>query len=303
MDATSPRERLIAFRRRQPRTPPLRRAVIRVRGLDFAMWRSPDVGGTKPILCINGGMLYGHDILWPALAPLAVHRQVILYDQRGRGESEAPPGPHAARIEHDAGDVRALREALGISRWDLLGHSWGGGIALLAAAADPQGTRRLVLVDSVGATSAWMSGLHERALSRLSDAPRATLAALSPDALHQPDPGLHAAYSRAFYPAWFADQQFAQGFTPPVAVSPTGAAVVARLRREGYDWRPEASGLAAAALVLHGEQDPLPPDEARKLISLIPHARLALIPDCGHMPFWEAPESFFPLVESFLAAD
>lgn len=303
MTPPSARERLLAFRRTQPRTPHLEQVTVRARGLEFAVWRSPGVGEATPLLCINGGLLYGHDILWPALAPLAQRRQLILYDQRGRGQSEAPPGPLAARIEHDAGDVRAIREALGIDRSDVLGHSWGGGIALLGAAADPGGTRRLVLADSVGPTSGWLEGLHERALARLPLEPRSTLAALSPQNLHEPDPARHSAYARAFYPAWFADQTFAQGFTPPLAGSRTGAAVAARLRREGYDWRPQASAVVAPALVLHGMLDVLPPDEARRLISLLPNAKLEVFPDCGHMPFWEAPAPFFARVESFLTAD
>lgn len=248
-------------------------------------------------------MLFGHDTLWPALAPLAQHRQVILYDQRGRGESEAPPGAAAARIEHDAGDVRAIRESLDFPRWDVLGHSWGGGIAMLAASLDNEATRRLVLVDAVGATSAWMEGLHERALARLPEERRVTLAALDPSSLRDPSPSVHATYSRAFYPAWFADQAFAQGFAPPAANSPTGAAVVSRLRREGYDWREPVRAVVTPTLVLHGELDPLPPTEARHLAALIANARLALVPDCGHMPFWEAPETFFTQVESFLTAE
>jgi len=76
-------------------------------------------------------MLYDHSMLWPALSPLAEHRQVILYDQRGRGASSAPTDPSAASIEDDALDVAAIRRALGIRKWDVLGHSWGGGIAML----------------------------------------------------------------------------------------------------------------------------------------------------------------------------
>ena len=41
---------------------------------------------------------------------------------------------------------------------------------------------------------------------------------------------------------------------------------------------------------------------AHELSALLPHARLTLIPDAGHMPFWEAPERFFSVVSDFLAA-
>lgn len=303
MTTPSSRDRFIDFRRRQLRAPELERRTIRARGLNFAVWISPDVPGRAPLLVVNGGMLYGHDLLWPAMSPLAAGRQVILYDQRGRGESGVPPGAGASRIEHDAGDIPALREALGILRWDLLGHSWGGGIAMLAAERDPGGTRRLVLVDSVGPTSAWIDGLHERGLARMGGTQHAALEPLDPMALRNPDPGFHSTYSRAFYPAWFGDPQFAQGFTPPRASSATGTAISARLRREGYDWSELIRAIKAPALVIHGDLDPLPADEAVRLAGLIEGARLELVHGSGHMPFWEAPEAFFALVESFLTND
>jgi proline iminopeptidase len=259
------------------------------------------VPGRTPLVCLNGGLLYGHDLLWPALSPLAADRQLVLYDQRGRGESPPPPGPAASRIEHDAGDVRALREALGIPQWSLLGHSWGGGIAMLAAERDLEGTAGLVLVDSVGATSAWLEGQHATALARLDPVRRSALEPLDPADLHLPDPGLHSTYSRAFYAAWFVDQEFAQGFTPPRTISQTGSAIAARLRRDGYDWSAILSAIEAPTLVLHGESDPLPVAEAQQLAALIPGARLAVIPSAGHMPFWEAPDAFFDHVTAFLA--
>src|SRR5690349_3152251 len=132
------RDRFVAFRRSLPRTPPLERQTVRSRGLAFAVFTTPPVDDpdATPLLCINGGMLYDHSMLWPALSPLAQRRQVILYDQRGRGQSEPPQDPANASIEDDATDIGALRRALGIRRWDVLGHSWGGGIALLATSLD-----------------------------------------------------------------------------------------------------------------------------------------------------------------------
>ncbi len=294
------RERFLEFRRSLPRPPHVERTNVRARDLTFAVFSTARVPDEVPLLCINGGMLYGHRLLWPALSPLAVGRQVILYDQRGRGSSEAPVDPRSASIEHDAADVEALRLAIGIRQWDVLGHSWGGGIALLAAGLDRAGTRNLVLVDSVGPTSAWIPGLHESALARLDTTMRAALQQQDPLALHRADAAVHAAYSRALYPAWFAERQLAQMFTPPRSVSLTGAAVAARLRREGYDWSGPTRAIQARALVLHGEGDLLPVTVAHDLAALIPRSRLELIPDCGHMPFWESPQLFFRVVESFL---
>ena len=283
----SARDRFLAFRRTAPRAPHLEPVTVTARGLEFAVFRTPEVAGATPMVCINGGMVYSHILLWPALSPLAARRQLILYDQRGRGHSQAPPGARAARIEHDALDLRALREALGLAHWDVLGHSWGGAIAMLGAAEDPEGVRNLVLVDAVGLTPEWLTALHEVALSRLTGDARARLAAFDPTLLHDPEPGRQAEYNRALYPAWFHDGELGSMFSPP--------------RREGFDWRDAAARIRARTLLVHGESDMIPVSQAERTAATIAGAQLRLIPDAGHMPFWEQPEIFFTVVEEFLA--
>jgi proline iminopeptidase len=301
---TTPRDAFLAFRKALPRAPRLTRSTVRVRGLDLAVFTTPDVGDAPPLLCVNGGVIFDHHLLWPALSPLAARRRLVLYDQRGRGASQAPPGPQAARIEHDAGDIPALREALGIARWDVLGHSWGGGLAALGAARDPGGVRRLVLVDAVGPTSSWMERLQPDGVARLgAHTPAgARLAAFGPDDLANPDPEVQTAWANALYAAWFADRELAATFTPPRSTSRTGAAVAARLRRDGYDWREALGALRVPTLVIHGEDDLLPVTVAEQLARAIHDSELALVPATGHMPFWEAPAPFFARVEQFLGA-
>ena len=298
---SSSADRLAAFRRARGRPPRRDRRTVIARGLAFAVWTTPAVAGAVPLACVNGGLIFDHASLWPSFAPLAERRQLVFYDQRGRGASEPPPGPRAARIEHDAGDLGALREALGIAQWDVLGHSWGGGIAALGAALDQAGTHRVVLVDAVAPTGWWLPTLHQAAIGRLVGAERGSLAALDPAALAEPDPAAHSAYARAFAPAWFADPTLAALFTPPATAGMTGPAVVARLRRDGYDWRDRLRALDRPSLVIHGEQDLLPMRVARELVAILPQATLAVIPGTGHMPFWERPELFFPEVERFLS--
>jgi pimeloyl-ACP methyl ester carboxylesterase len=313
---TSAADRYLAFRAAQGRPPQLARHAVRARGLDFAVWTSPPVPGAVPLCCVNGGLLFDHKALWPTLAPLAAGRQLVLYDQRGRGASGAPPGVRAARIEHDGGDLAALRAAVAplLARdadapWDVLGHSWGGGIAMLGAAADARGVRRLVLVDPVGVVGDWLPGLHAAALARLAargdGAAHDALAAFDPATLGEADPAGHAAYARAFYPAWFADGDLARLLAPPRAASVTGAAVAARLRRDGYDWRPALGALRAPTLVVHGEADALDVAVARATVAWLGRqapADLVVLPGAGHMPFWEAPAAFFAAVETFLDA-
>jgi proline iminopeptidase len=295
------RDDFLAFRRSLGPTPRLERMTVRVRGLDFAVWTSPPVGREPPVLLVNGGLIYDHALLWPSLSPLAKQRQVIVYDQRGRGETPAPADPAAARITDDAADIGALRRALGIRQWNVLGHSYGGLIAMLGVVQDLAGTRCLVTVDAVGPTSAWMPELQSNALARASAEDSAILERTYP-LLGTPDTEIHSAQSRAAYPSWFADPAFGSYFTPPVSTSTTGAAIAAHLRREGYDFREPLRALSAPTLVIHGERDALPAAVALELSELLPRARHVLLPDAGHMPFWEAPERFFTLVGDFLDA-
>jgi proline iminopeptidase len=301
-DSSPALERFKAFKATLPRTPRLTASRVKARGLEFAVWSSPPVAGALPLLCVNGGMIYSHNLLWPGLAALAHTRQVILYDQRGRGASQVPPAPAASRMEFDAGDIPALRDALGIARWDLLGHSWGGGIAMLAAARDLTGVRRLVLASAVGCTGAWIPALHPDAVARLDGPERHLLASLDPTDLLAGDPDIHAEYSRALYPAYFADRALGRMFAPPRERSVTGAAVAARMRREGYDLRSEIAAIRAATLLIHGRDDVLPASLAVETAGVIPHASVHVVADAGHMPFFEQPAEFFGTVTAFLDA-
>ena len=295
-------ERFAAMRRAYPPPPHLTPGTVEARGLSFAVYRSPPVPGTIPLLCINGGVVYDHRLLWPALSPLAEKRQLILYDQRGRGKSAPPPGVRAARVEHDALDVGALRKALDVPLWDVLGHSWGGGLALLAVADDRAATRRLVTVDAVGPTSDWRADFERDALARLDDAQRARLS-VAIGALERDDNvAALSEYNRAIYPAWFAEPELGALLQPPRATSETGYGVHRRMRTDGYDWRERLAGLDVPTLLVHGDADLIPPTQAERWAELLPQSRVARIANAGHNPFWEQPAVFFPLVDAFLTA-
>lgn len=295
------RDAFVAFRRTVPRPPPLARQAVDSRGIAFAVWTTPRVEGTTPLLCVNGGLLYSHRLLWPALSPLAEGRQLVFFDQRGRGESSPPSAPQDASIEEDAADIAGIRQALGIRSWDIIGHSWGGAIALLGAELDAPCTRRIITVDAPGPTSDWLPELETQAQARLGATDRAILGRITPEQLATPDPDVHSAYSRAIYPAWFASPELARFFAVPRATSVTGAAVAARLRGGPYDWRPRLRALRNPTLVIHGELDVMPVRVAHDLVSVLPNAELAVIPGSGHMPFWEAPALFFARCASFLS--
>lgn len=294
-----------AYRRTLPPPAPLARTTRRLRGLTFACYHTAPVAGAPPLVCTNGGLIYDHRLLWPALSPLAEHRQLWCWDQRGRGRTPAPPGAHAARFTHDIGDLAALLDRLASDTGqpvDAFGHSWGAGLTLAAAAQVPHAVRRVVLANCVGPTGAWRPALLANARARLDAVRRAqfddALAVLE----HDTSIAAHSAYSRALYPAWFHDPVFADVFQPPVATSDTGAAIATQLYRDGYDVTDLVRGFDRPALFVLGATDALPPSEGRAMAALVRQPHEVTLAACGHLPFWERPQPFFETVEHFLQA-
>jgi proline iminopeptidase len=128
------------------------------------------------------------------------------------------------------------------------------------------------------------------------------------------DPG-NADACRAFYVLWFrpffadpADMTKTRGdfcAGSPEALRNAGLAVgrhtVASLG--DFDWRDSLERVSAPVLVLHGSRDPIPVSAAKEWAAAFPNARLLLLEGVGHFPYVEAPESFFPAVDAFLAGD
>lgn len=102
-------------------------------------------GGDPPIVMLPGLSANAHSFDGLAAAGLSPRFRTIALDLRGRGESDKPDTGYA--LEDHAADVLALLDHLGIARATILGHSFGGLLAIYLAAKHPQRVARLVLID------------------------------------------------------------------------------------------------------------------------------------------------------------
>jgi pimeloyl-ACP methyl ester carboxylesterase len=104
-----------------------------------------DWGGEGvPLLLLHG--LASNARIWDLTAPLLTpHFRVVALDQRGHGQSDKPDGDYS--FAEVTGDLAELLPALGLDRPVIVGHSWGGNVALQFAADHPGSVRALVLVD------------------------------------------------------------------------------------------------------------------------------------------------------------
>ena len=102
------------------------------------------LGAGRPLVCLPGGPGRASEYLGD-LGGLPGSRQLVQADTRGTGAS-ASADPSTYRCDRLVADVEALRAHLGLERFDLLGHSAAGDLALLYAAAHPGRIDHLILL-------------------------------------------------------------------------------------------------------------------------------------------------------------
>jgi len=244
--------------------------------------------GEGPPLLLVQGVGLGRWGWGPCVDLLAARFEVVVYDNRGIGESDAPPGPYTvAMLAEDA--VQVLDEA-GVDRAHVLGASLGGMVAQHVAVEHPERVDHLVLACTTpGGSDAFP--VPEPTMRLLAEAPsldretaitlftRNALAPGAPEALVQQIVGLR--------------------LENPQDVAAWGAQIAAGA---GFDGSSRLGEIRASTLVLHGSADNVVDvRSAALLVERIPGARSQVFQGLGHMFWWDAPELFARTVEDFLS--
>ncbi len=258
------------------------------------------VGSGPATVVLHGGPGAHHDYLLPGFDALATGRTLIYYDQRGGGRSavarEVPVG-----WREQVADLEALRQLWGMERLTIAGYSWGGLLSLLYATEHPERVERLALVSPAPAWRAARAEF-ERRLSARTMAPALVeaRAALRASGLRERDP---ESYQRRVFElsvaGYFHDPGKVDGLTPFRVTGRTQQEVWESLG--DYDLRPALARLRPPAIVLHGDDDPIPAESARAIADAI-GAPFHLLADSGHVPYVEAFEEFRRLLDEFLPA-
>lgn len=277
-------------------------------------WASYGPVGAPRILVLHGGPGADHRYLLPQLLRLAERRDVLFYDQRGGGQSTVlttDRTPITWRTQVD--DLACLiAELWGEMPPVIVGYSWGGLLAMLYTIEAAQNASahvvpaRLVLIDPAGVTRQYRAAF-ETEFARRQSAPAITTAraTLSASGLRERDP--EAFRQRAFelsVAGYFADPARARNLTPFRVTGRVQQSVWESLG--DYDLvQPLAAARARTsgrALVVHGRQDPIPLASSEAAATAL-GGTLAVLEDCGHVPYVEQPERLFEVVEPFLDGD
>jgi len=261
------------------------------------------LGAGDPIVVVHGGPMLEHGYLLPHLSALAESHELIFYDQRvsGRSAPEVPDG--AMRMTDLVADLEALRAAKGHDQIHVMGHSFGGRIAIEYALAHPVRVRSLLLLDPMPPSTALWE--EEEAALALSDEVRAKITKIvTSDAYTSGGRVAYTELMRLVFEVQFHDKSLVSDldFYRPAdleARSERYAGLLPDLK--DFDLLPKLAGLQARTLVIYGAAEPAAKISGPSLDEAIPDSTLVLIDESGHFPMVEQPEVFMKTVREFLA--
>jgi proline iminopeptidase len=248
------------------------------------------------------------------LDPLAEGRTLLFFDPRSRGRSSVVPDRQLS-LEADVADLEAVRRYFGLRRVALLGTSYHAAITALYALDNPERVTRLLLVCPITPRrpGEWLQELPSPEVLIYPPGIR-SLEEMRRAGLDQSDPV-------AFCRAWFADFVLPAQIADPARVARFPVADICGFpnewpahamavyfdhilpRMRDWDFRPRLPGLAPPLLVLQGTDDLVPVQASREWAAWARDARFQTIDDCGHHPYLERPEEFFPAAGAFLAGE
>jgi pimeloyl-ACP methyl ester carboxylesterase len=247
------------------------------------------LGEGDPLLFIHG-LGYDRQGWGPLPARLAEDFQVLLFDNRGVGESDVPEGPYA--VSQMAADAIAVLDAAGVASAHVFGVSLGGYIAQEIAVTYPERVRKLVLASTApgGPRSHPMPAVGMEAFGRFPTMEReAGLRLMVENSL-----GPHGVRERPE----LTDEIYRYRLERAPSLAGWQAQAWAGATFDGYE---RAATIAVPTLVLQGGDDTVvDPRNGELLAELIPGARLELVPERGHLMMWQEGETLAPVVREFL---
>lgn len=263
-------------------------------------------GSGKPLVVLHGGPGLSQDYLLPYMAALAQERCVIFYDQRGCGQSTGDVTDQTITLQKYLEDLETIRKFFAARKISVLGHSWGGHLAMEYAIAYPEKVDKLILSNSMPSTSdglmlfvnEWMRRMapYEKELAALHELPGYKDS--DPDVVEQMHRLIFSTYVYNPAKALLLNIRMSQ------SAAARGNQVYELLHKnvfeKAYNNNPALNRLAIPTLVIHGEDDPIPASTAKETHENIPGSQYVLMKECGHFPYVEDPEFYFQAVSTFL---
>jgi len=262
-------------------------------------------GHGYPLLLMHGGPSLDHTSLLP-LEPLADQFTLIFYDHRCNGRSEGAD-VSSMTWENLTADADALRQALGFDKWAVLGHSFGGNVALEYALRYGQNLSHLVLMNT-GGDQKWVRENAPEILAKRGFSAPAVEAArrfysgqVTPETYQRTVMKFMTGYFYHINPLTMALGMLKGPHTvyrPEALIQGYGQLL------DGWNVMDRLGEIHTPTLVLAGRYCFLfPPEHQAILADRLPNAKLELIERAGHNPQMERPAETMRAIREFLAGN
>src|SRR5215469_15256853 len=247
------------------------------------------------LLLLHGGPGFDHSEFKSGFSRLVDIAQVVYLDHRGNGRSDSGLRERW-KLETWADDVRTFCDALEIERPIILGHSFGGIVAMFYAIRYPKHAAKLVL------TSASTRPVGERSFSIFEKlgGPAARAAAIE----FWTNPGKESAkrYGQICLPL-YTQRKLPDGFYSRAVRNPEMRLVFVEDELKSTAITELLRSIQCPTLVLAGEKDPVTPAaDAEEIFAALPAnlRQFKRFANAGHHLFWDEPESFFETLRKFI---
>jgi proline-specific peptidase len=259
-------------------------------------------GHGYPLVLMHGGPGVDHTTMLP-FQPLADQFTLVFYDHRCNGLSEGA-AVSSMTWENLTADADALRQTLGFEKWAVLGHSFGGMVALEYALRYPQRLSHLVLMDTCG-DSRWVQQNAPEILAKRGYSPATVKMArrffngqIAPDEMSAAMRRFGGAYYHCLNPLKLA-REVLSGMRmkrrPEALIFGFGQLL------KGWTVMDRLGEINVPTLVMAGRDDfQFPPEHQAMLAAGIPGARLEIIERAGHNVLSERPAEVMEAVKGFV---
>jgi proline iminopeptidase len=269
-----------------------------------------EIGLGRPIIILHGGPDFDHTYLLPDLDRLSDSYRLVYYDQRGRGKSAPETQPQDVTIATEIEDLESLRKHLQLYSVAILGHSWGGVLAMQYAIRYPDRVSHMILMNTAAASQKDYFVLRQEVGRRKVVHQKELDALVSNSGYKEGEPDAVAAYYRIQYGTTIKQPEHLERLMTSLKSSFTkdaiqrGRAIEDQLYIETwlsseYDLFPSLKQLNVPTLVIHGDYDFVPAECAAHIAQTIPGTRYALLRECGHFAYIEAPDTVRKEIAAF----
>lgn len=266
------------------------------------------VGKGDPIIVIHGGPGLDQRYLLPGMALLSKKHQVVFYDQAGCGRSTVSTiDEQHINIDRFVEDIETLRRSLGFQKVTLVGHSWGGMLAMYYALKYEKNVKKMVIMNSLPITTAGLHEVVDEIQRRIQPSSSEIEKIQESQEFLNNDPQAISQYYRLIFHYYFHNPADLEKLN--TNIEPTGAATCIQsakilensLLTKFIDLTDSLKNLKIPTLITYGDSDVISGGAIKEIVKTIKNSRLVIQKQCGHFPYIEKPEEWLEVVEEFLA--